>query len=104
MSKSAITIDPIAPGEVLGEEFLAPLGLSASAFAKVLGVPRNRITRIVAGETAITPETALLFARALGTTPEFWMNLQSFYELQVARRSTTLAARVAAVPVINAAA
>lgn len=86
--KSAITtdLDPVHPGEVLGAEFLEPLGLSASALAKRLGVPANRITEIVAGRRSVTGDTALRLAAAFGTTAEFWMNLQKGWELAVARR------------------
>ena len=74
---------PIHPGEILQEEFLSPLGISASRFAKMLGVPANRITRIINGSSAITAHTALLLAKSLRTTPEFWLNLQSRYDLQI---------------------
>lgn len=87
--KSSITIDPVHPGEVLGEEFLKPLGLSSSALAKKIGVPANRITEIVAGRRSITGDTALRLAAAFGTTPEFWMNLQKSWELAVARQAWT---------------
>ena len=72
---------PTHPGEVLLEEFLIPLGLTQITFAKHIGVPTQRINEIVRGKRGITPETAWLFAQALGTTPEFWMNLQSNYDL-----------------------
>lgn len=77
-------LDPIHPGEVLQEEFLLPLGLSATAFAQRLCVPPNRITRLIAGQSAITADTALRLSKSLGTSPELWMNLQSHYELQIA--------------------
>lgn len=84
--KSVTIIDPVHPGEVLGEEFLAPLGLSASALARRLGVPANRVSEIVAGRRSVTGDTALRLAAALGTSAEFWMNLQKSWELAVARR------------------
>lgn len=93
-SKSSITIDslaPIHPGEVLSEEFLKPMGLSANALAKQLGVPGNRISMIVAGKRAITGDTALRLAEAFGTTPEFWMNLQMAWELETARQAMNAA-------------
>ena len=74
----------IHPGEVLKEEFLVPLGLSSNRLAKAIGVPTNRITEIVNGTRGITGETAVLLGHAFGTTPEFWLNLQSRYELDVA--------------------
>ena len=88
MSKSATTPDrlpPIHPGEVLAAEFMEPLELSARALAKRIGVPPNRVTAIVNGTRGITGDTALRLARAFGTTPEFWMNLQKRYELEAAQ-------------------
>jgi len=76
---------PIHPGEILKEEYLVPLGLSATAFAKLLGVPANRISRIINGSSAVTADTSMLLAKSLRTTPTFWMNLQSRYELQLAQ-------------------
>jgi len=75
------------PGEVLREEFMKPMGLSANAVARALRVPPNRITAIIAEEAprAVTPDTALRLARYFGTTPEFWMNLQLAYDLSRAR-------------------
>jgi len=77
---------PIHPGEILREEFLVPLELSANQLAANLGVPTNRITEIVGERRAVTAETALRFARAFGTTPEFWMSLQQAFELRTAER------------------
>ena len=79
---------PIHPGEILKTEFLDELGLTAYALAKALRVPPNRITGIVNGERAITADTALRLARYFGTTPEFWLNLQSHYDLSVTRRTS----------------
>ena len=72
---------PTSPGEILAEEFLRPLGLTQTAFAQHLGVPVRRINEIVRGKRAVSPETAQLLAAALGTSPEFWMNAQSSYDL-----------------------
>ena len=72
---------PTHPGVVLSQEFLAPLGLSQVALAAHLGVPVQRINELVRGKRGITPETAWLLAQALNTTPEFWTNLQSAYDL-----------------------
>ena len=81
---SALTFSPaIHPGEVLREEFLAPLNLSAGALAKRLSVPRTRIERIVNEETPVSPDTALRRSRALGTTAQFWMNMQAGYDLKI---------------------
>ena len=72
---------PVHPGEMLREEFLAPLGLAPYAVARALGVPCTRIERLAREETPVTPDTALRLARYFGTTPEFWMNVQSAYDL-----------------------
>jgi addiction module HigA family antidote len=72
---------PTHPGEVLQEEFLLPLGLTQVAFAKHIGVPVQRINEIVREKRGITPDTAWLFAQAFGTSPEFWINLQTAYDL-----------------------
>ncbi len=75
---------PVHPGEVLREEFLGPMGLSAAGLARRIGVPGNRVSEIAAGRRAVTGDTALRLAAAFGTTPEFWMNLQSRWEIQTA--------------------
>lgn len=78
---------PIHPGEVLREEFLQPLEMSANQFAHVIGVPANRVTEIVRERRTLTADTALRLARALGTTPEFWLNLQQAYDLRTAEKA-----------------
>lgn len=77
---------PIHPGELLREEYLVPLGMSAGALAKKLNLPRTRIERIVKEEVGLTPDTALRLARFFNTTPEFWMNFQKAYELETEAR------------------
>lgn len=79
-------LKPMHPGEVLREEFLTPLGMSAGALAKVCGLPRTRIERIASEQTGITADTALRLAKALATTPELWLNLQTDYDVQIAKR------------------
>ena len=74
---------PVHPGEILGEE-LRELGVSATALAKKLGVPTNRVTAILNGQRGITADTALRLARYFSTTPRLWLNLQQAYEIQVA--------------------
>ena len=74
---------PVHPGEILGEE-LEELGLSATALAKALDVPTNRITAILKGQRGVTADTALRLARYFGTTPQLWQNLQKAFELRVA--------------------
>lgn len=75
------------PGEVLKEEFLEPLGVTQVAFAKHLEIPVQRVNEIVRGKRGVTPETAWLFSQALGTTPQFWLNLQNAYDLTSNRPS-----------------
>lgn len=80
-------LGPVHPGEVLREEFLVPLKLSAIALAKAIRVPRTRVERLAREETAMTADTALRLERALGSSAEFWMNLQNEYDLRQARRA-----------------
>jgi len=77
---------PIHPGEILREEFLAPLRLSANALAVEFKVPAPRINDIVRERRAVTPDTALRLSRYFGTSPEFWMDLQTAYDLKAAVR------------------
>jgi len=77
---------PMHPREVLREEFLIPLGLSAGALAKTCGVPRTRIERIANEETAVTADTALRLGRALGTSAQLWLNLQNEFDVGTAKR------------------
>ena len=79
-------LKPMHPGEVLREEFLIPLKMSAGALAKVCGLPRTRIERIASEQTGITADTALRLGKALGTTAQLWLNLQTDYDVQVAKR------------------
>lgn len=72
---------PTHPGEILLEEFLVPMNVSQVAFAAHIGVPTQRVNEIVRGKRGVTPETAWLFAEALGTSPEFWLNLQTNFDL-----------------------
>jgi addiction module HigA family antidote len=74
----------VHPGEVLREEFLRPLGESVNQLAKRLDVTAQRINEIVLGRRGITADTALRLGRLFGTTPEFWMNLQTLYDLRKA--------------------
>jgi addiction module HigA family antidote len=75
---------PIHPGEILREEFLAPLDMSAHALAMALHVPAPRINDIVRERRAVTPDTALRLARYFDTTAQFWLNLQSSFDLKQA--------------------
>ena len=92
------------PGEVLRDEFLVPLEMSPYGLAKVIGIPRTRIERIVREETPITADTALRLGRYFNMTPEFWMGLQSQYDLRCAERGLTKALRnIEPRPVVEAA-
>jgi addiction module HigA family antidote len=76
---------PVHPGEILDEEFLKPLEMTAYQLAKAIGVMPPRIYEIVRRERAVSADTALRLGRYFGTGPEFWLNLQSHYDLEVAR-------------------
>ena len=76
---------PVHPGEILREEFIKPLGLSAGQVAKACGITRTRIERIVSEQIGISGDTALRLGRLFGTTPQFWMNLQQHFLLERAR-------------------
>jgi antitoxin HigA-1 len=77
---------PVTPGEMLREEFLAEYALSQSQVAKALGISPNRIAEIVANRRRITADTALRLSLYFGNSPEFWMNLQTHYDVKMARR------------------
>jgi len=79
------------PGEVLAEEFLKPLGMSANALAIALRVPATRIGAIIKGERSVTADTALRLARFYGTSPEFWINLQAMHDLTKTRQESGVA-------------
>lgn len=72
---------PTHPGEILAEEFLTPMGISQTEFARHVHISTQRINELIHGKRGITPQTAWLLSQALGTTPEFWMNLQTVYDL-----------------------
>ena len=79
-----MTLPAIRPGEVLAELYLKPLELSAGTLARKLNLPRTRIERLIKGQTGMSPDTALRHARYFGTSAQYWMNLQTNYELKVA--------------------
>ena len=79
-------LGPITPGEILKEEFLDPLGISAYRLAKRVNIPQSRVSGIINGTRRITADTAMRLAKAFGTTPQFWLNLQMRYELDVLRQ------------------
>jgi len=79
-------LDPIHPGEILREEFLAPLGISINRLAREIVVPPGRISEIVNAKRGITADTALRLARFFGVSAEMWLGLQAEYDLCMARR------------------
>jgi addiction module HigA family antidote len=78
---------PVTPGEMLKEEFLTEYGLSQSRLAKAIGISPNRIAEIVNNRRRITADTALRLGLYFGNSPEFWMNLQAYYDLKMAQRN-----------------
>lgn len=82
---SETKMPPVHPGEILLEDFMKPLGISQYRLAKGMNVYPRRINEIVHGKRSITADTALRLARFFGTSPEVWMNLQAYYDLEVAR-------------------
>ena len=106
MSNSSTTtetdmIDPIHPGEILMEDFIEGFGITQNKLAVSIGVPPRRINEIVHGKRGMTADTAIRLARYFGTSEEFWMNLQSNYELRLERRA--LREKVAAITPLNVA-
>jgi antitoxin HigA-1 len=101
-SKSSTTIEgtsmtrnqmrPIHPGEILREEFIVPLGMTAHALSQAIHVPATRVNDIVNGKRGVTADTALRLARYFGNSPEFWLNLQAAHDLRTAEREA--AARI----------
>lgn len=86
---------PIHPGEILREEYLVPMGLSAGALARALGVPRTRIERIAKEQMGVSADTALRLAKYFDTSPNVWLNLQTSYDLAV--EEVLLGAELAAI-------
>ena len=85
MSKN-VFLDPITPGEILREDFMEPMKISMNKLSRDLAVPPNRISEIVNGKRAITADTALTLERYFGVEAQFWLNLQSEYDLRVMKR------------------
>jgi addiction module HigA family antidote len=80
------TLDPIKPGEILREDFLEPLGISINRLSRDLSVPPNRVSEIVNGKRSITADTALRLQRYFGVEAQFWLNLQTEYDLRLMKR------------------
>lgn len=81
---------PTHPGEILFKEFLVPLGITQVQLASHISVPIQRINELVRGKRGVTPETAWLLGKALGTSPEFWLNLQSARDLSKSKPQRTI--------------
>lgn len=86
--KAPRQLPPVHPGEILREDLMVPHELSINALARELRVPVTRMSEIVNGRRSITADTALRLARFFGMTPQFWMNLQAAYDLDVASRAS----------------
>jgi addiction module HigA family antidote len=80
-------LPPVHPGEILRDEFLTPMGISVYALANAIKVPRSRANDIVLGRRAVTTDTAMRLGRYFGMSPEFWINLQARYDLDLADRT-----------------
>jgi len=81
-------LDPIPPGEILYEEFMKPIGLSANQLARDIDVPPGRISEIINGKRSITADTALRLGKYFSVSPDIWLNLQADYDMRIARRTT----------------
>jgi antitoxin HigA-1 len=88
MPRKKIQLPPVHPGEILREDLMKPLGLSTNRLARDLSVPATRISEILNGRRGISTDTALRLARYFGSTPQFWLNLQAAYDLNVAMSSS----------------
>ncbi len=87
MAKMARVLDPVTPGELLWEEFMAPMGLTRYRLAKEIGVPAQRIGDIVNGKRAITADTDLRLCRFFGLSDGYWLRAQAAYDIEVAQRN-----------------
>lgn len=87
MATKKKSLDPIHPGEILLEEFMKPIGISINRLARDIAVPPGRISQIVNGKRSITADTALRLGKYFGVSPEIWLDLQSDYDLRIARRT-----------------
>jgi addiction module HigA family antidote len=87
MEMSEKPYGPVHPGEVLREDFLKPMGVTAYRLAQATGLPQTRISQILAGKRRITPGTALRLSKALGLSDRYWLNAQAGYDLEVERES-----------------
>jgi addiction module HigA family antidote len=88
MTKAAKLRPPVHPGAILKLDLLEPLGMSINRLAKELRVPANRLSQIIRGRRGITADTSLRLARYFGFAPEYWLNMQAHYDLEVIRRQS----------------
>ncbi len=88
MARKSCRLPPVHPGEILREDLMDPLGLSINGLARHLRVPVTRMSEIVNGRRSITADTALRLARYFGSSPQFWMNLQAAYDLDLVGRAS----------------
>ena len=79
---------PVHPGTILKRDLLDPLGMSINQLAKELRVPANRLSQIIRGRRGITPDTSLRLARYFGFAPEYWLNMQTHYDMEIIRRQS----------------
>ena len=82
-----MSLEPTSPGEILREEFLEPMNITGYKLAKEVHIPQSRISDILSGKRGITADTAMRFARYFGTTPQFWLNIQNQYDLDMLKVS-----------------
>ncbi len=87
MARRKRDIPPVHPGEILKVDFLEPLNMSVNAFSKAIKVPRARLNDIVRGKRGVSADTAMRLGRYFGVSAQFWMNLQSHYELEMAKQA-----------------
>jgi antitoxin HigA-1 len=88
MKKASKYRDPVHPGTVMKADLLEPLGMSVNKLAAELHVPANRLSQIISGKRGISPDTSLRLSRYFGFTPEYWLNMQVQYDLEVIRRKS----------------
>lgn len=89
MAKERKLRPPVHPGTVLRSDLLIPIGMSINRLAKELHVPANRLSQIVQGKRGVSADTSLRLSRYFGFTPEYWLNMQAHYDLEIARRRST---------------
>lgn len=88
MKKAAKYRNPVHPGMILKSDLLEPLGMSVNKLAAELHVPANRLSQIISGKRGISPDTSLRLARYFGFAPEYWLNMQALYDLEIIRRQS----------------